>query len=141
MALITPDTKLSEIILHDPSTITVLDRFGISLGVGDLDVAQACLQHNINVNFFTAILNTFIHEDYFPQDVLAQFSASEIVDYLSKTNSYYHLETTHCSYSPKCAAVALEMGRSMRLRMRLFCLMSFLSENTAKTTANPKLWS
>ncbi len=89
MALITPDTKLSEIILHDPSTITVLDRFGISLGVGDLDVAQACLQHNINVNFFTAILNTFIHEDYFPQDVLAQFSASEIVDYLSKTNSYY----------------------------------------------------
>ena len=58
MALITPDTKLSEIILHDPSTITVLDRFGISLGVGDLDVAQACLQHNINVNFFTAILNT-----------------------------------------------------------------------------------
>ena len=89
MAIINHDTKLSDIIIHDPSTITVLNRFGIALGVGDLKVEDACREHGINVSFFTTILNTFINENYFPQDVLAQFNASEIVEYLSKTNSYY----------------------------------------------------
>ena len=89
MALINRDSKLSEVILHDPSTITVLDRFGIALGVGDATVSDSCAEHNIDVNFFTAILNTFINENYFPQEALAKFSATEIVDYLSKTNDYY----------------------------------------------------
>jgi regulator of cell morphogenesis and NO signaling len=89
MALINRDSKLSDIILHDPSTITVLNRFGIVLGVGDQNVEDACREHGINVNFFTTILNTFINENYFPQETLAQFSATEIVDYLNKTNSYY----------------------------------------------------
>lgn len=89
MALINRDSKLCDIILHDPSTISVLNRFGIALGVGDLTVEEACQQHGINMNFFTTILNTFINENYFPQHTLAQFSANEIVDYLIKTNSYY----------------------------------------------------
>ena len=89
MALINNDSKLSEIILHDPSTITVLDRFGIALGVGDSTVADACRDRGIDIKFFTTILNTYINENYFPQEALAQFSAAEIVDYLSKTNDYY----------------------------------------------------
>ena len=89
MALINRDSKLCDIILHDPSTITVLDRFGIALGVGDLNVEEACQKHGINVEFFTTILNTFINENYFPQYTMAQFSANEIVDYLIKTNNHY----------------------------------------------------
>lgn len=89
MALINNDSKLSEIILHDPSTITVLDRFGIALGVGDSTVADACRDRGIDIKFFTTILNTYINENYFPREALAQFSAAEIVDYLSKTNDYY----------------------------------------------------
>ncbi len=89
MALINRDSKLCDIILHDPSTITVLDRFGIALGVGDLNVEEACQEHGINVEFFTTILNTFINENYFPQYTMAQFSANEIVDYLIKTNNHY----------------------------------------------------
>lgn len=89
MALINRDSKLCDIILHDPSTITVLDRFGIALGVGDLNVEEACQKHGINVEFFTTILNTFINENYFPQYTMAQFSATEIVDYLIKTNNHY----------------------------------------------------
>ena len=89
MTLINQDSKLKEIILHDPSTITVLDRFGIELGVGDATVADVCAKHGIDLNFFLAILNTFINENYFPQDALSQFSTTEIVEYLSKTNDYY----------------------------------------------------
>lgn len=89
MTLINSDSKLSDIIYKDPSTITVLDRFGISLGVGDDTVEQSCTKHGINEKFFTTIINTFINENYFPQLVLEQFSVNEIVDYLNKTNSYY----------------------------------------------------
>ncbi len=89
MTLISKDSKLSEIIIQDPSTITVLDRFGISLGVGDARIGETCVEHGIDVNFFTTILNTYINENYFPQAALLAFSASKIVDYLAKTNIYY----------------------------------------------------
>lgn len=89
MTLINQDTKLCDIILQEPSTITVLDRFGISLGVGDSRIGDACQELDIDVNFFTTILNTYINENYFPQTALLAFSTSKIIDYLAKTNEYY----------------------------------------------------
>lgn len=89
MTLINHDSKLNEIIVHDPTTITVLDRFGIALGVGDSKVSDICLEKGIDVDFFITILNTYINEDYFPQAVMASFKATELVNYLSKTNAYY----------------------------------------------------
>lgn len=89
MTLINQDTKLCDVILQEPSTITVLDRFGISLGVGDARIGDACQEHGIDVYFFTTILNTYINENYFPQTALLAFSASKIIDYLAKTNEYY----------------------------------------------------
>ncbi len=89
MTLINQNSKLSDIILQDPSTITVLDRFGISLGVGDLSVGDACHQHGIDLDFFITILNTFVNENYFPQEALRRFGVAEVVNYLSKTNTYY----------------------------------------------------
>lgn len=89
MTLINQNSKLSDIILQDPSTITVLDRFGISLGVGDLSVGDACHQHGIDLDFFVTILNTFVNENFFPQEALGRFGVAEVVNYLSKTNTYY----------------------------------------------------
>ena len=66
MTLINQETKLCDIILQETSTITVLDRFGISLGVGDARINDICQKHGIDVNFFTSILNTYINENYFP---------------------------------------------------------------------------
>ena len=87
--LIDLDTKVSDIVVHYPATVTVLNRFGIWLGVGDKTVGKICEEHHINACFFSAILNTYINKDYFPEKILDGFSAKEIVDYLSKTNSYY----------------------------------------------------
>lgn len=89
MTLINKDSKLSEIIIHEPSLITVLDRFGISLGVGDSRISDACREKNIDVDFFITIINTYINESYFPQAALLAFSTSKIIDYLAKTNEYY----------------------------------------------------
>ncbi len=87
--LLRSDSKLADVIIAEPTVITVLNRFGIKLGVGDDTIADACAARQLDVDFFTTILNTYINEEYFPERVLAGFSPSVIVDYLGKTNAYY----------------------------------------------------
>lgn len=90
MTLITTDTKLADIVINnDPLIITVLNRFDIMLGVGDHTVKSMCETKGLDPNFITVILNTFIHEDYFPEKIMSSFSVSTIVNYLNKTNAYY----------------------------------------------------
>ena len=89
LTLINHDTKLSDIVIAEPSALTVLNRFGIRLGLGDLTVARACTQLDIDPNFMVTILNTYLHEAYFPERIDATFKASTIVNYLGQTNNYY----------------------------------------------------
>ena len=89
MALIKAETKLCDVILHEPSVIPVINRFGIILGVGDKSIRTVCEEKNLDCEFFVTILNTFINEDYFPENRLKSFCATQIVDYLTQTNAYY----------------------------------------------------
>lgn len=89
MAIITKDSKLSEIVMNEPSTITVLNRFNIFLGLGDKTIENICVDMDIDVSFFSTILNTYINEDYFPEEALKSYSVTEIIQYINKTNQYY----------------------------------------------------
>lgn len=89
MILITHETKLSDIVTGDPNVITVLNRFGICLGVGDKTVGNICKEKSIEIDFFVTILNTFINDDYFPKHILPSVNVHKIVYYLQQTNSYY----------------------------------------------------
>lgn len=89
LPIISSNTKLSQIIIDDPTILSVLSRFGILLGVGDMTVEQICQQKKMNVVFFTTILNTFRDPDFFPEKILYSFEAHLIVDYLKKTNQTY----------------------------------------------------
>ena len=89
LPIISSNTKLSQIIIDDPTILSVLSRFGISLGVGDMTIEQICQQKKMNVVFLTTILNTFRDPDFFPEKILYSFEAHLIVDYLKKTNQTY----------------------------------------------------
>lgn len=89
MAIITKDIKLCDIVLNEPTTITVLNRFNIYLGLGDYTVESICNKCNIDINFFTSILNTYINENYFPEELLKSFTLNSIIVYCEKTNNYY----------------------------------------------------
>lgn len=89
MTLISADTRLCDIITSTPTTITVLNRLGITLGVGDATVESACKERNLDQKFFTTILNTYINEEFFPENEITSQRAAMIVDYLDKTNAYY----------------------------------------------------
>lgn len=89
MALICYETRLSELIVHEPTVIPVINRFGIRLGIGDDTVATICADKKLDPEFLIVILNTFINDGYFPENTLRGFRASEIIDYLTKTDRYY----------------------------------------------------
>ena len=89
MSIIKSDSKLSDMIIEEPSTLSVLNRFGIYLGLGDKTLSDVCHEMQLDVNFFATILNTYINEDYFPEDTLKSYSIAKIIEYLFKTNQYY----------------------------------------------------
>lgn len=89
MALITPDTKLCEVIVDEPSVVPVINRFDIVLGVGDRTIKSICKEKGIDTSFFITILNAFIHESFFLENVTGAFNAGDVVDYLRKTNNSY----------------------------------------------------
>lgn len=89
MALVTPDTKLCEVIVDEPSVVPVINRFDIVLGVGDLTIKSICKEKGIDTSFFITILNAFIHESFFLENLTGAFNAGDVVDYLRKTNNSY----------------------------------------------------
>lgn len=89
MALVTPDTKLCEVIVDEPSVVPVINRFDIVLGVGDRTINSICKEKGIDTSFFITILNAFIHESFFLENVTGAFNAGDVVDYLRKTNNSY----------------------------------------------------
>lgn len=89
MALVTPDTKLCKVIVDEPSVVPVINRFDIVLGVGDRTIKSICKEKGIDTSFFITILNAFIHESFFLENVTGAFNAGDVVDYLRKTNNSY----------------------------------------------------
>lgn len=89
MALVTPDTKLCEVIVDEPSVVPVINRLDIVLGVGDRTIKSICKEKGIDTSFFITILNAFIHESFFLENVTGAFNAGDVVDYLRKTNNSY----------------------------------------------------
>ncbi len=89
MAIISSKKQLSEIIISHPEVITLINRFGITLGVGDKTIESICSEKNLDCDFFVMILNTYINEDYFPEKILKSFKAEIIINYISQTYNYY----------------------------------------------------
>ena len=89
MALVTPDTKLCEVIVDEPSVVPVINRFDIVHGVGDRTIKSICKEKGIDTSFFITILNAFINESFFLENVTGAFNAGDVVDYLRKTNNSY----------------------------------------------------
>ncbi len=89
MPLYNIDSKLSDAIMTHPSLIPVINRLGVSLGVGDRFIGRICEQTHIPPDFFLSVINTFIDEEYFPVNASDAFSVEMTIDYLRKTAWFY----------------------------------------------------
>lgn len=89
MAIISTKKQLSEIILSHPEVITLLNRFDITLGIGDKTLEVICKERDLDCDFFAMILNTYINEDFFPEKNFKLFNAQTIINYITQTYNYY----------------------------------------------------
>jgi regulator of cell morphogenesis and NO signaling len=85
----TVKTKMADVIHMDYRLIPIIGRFGIEYGFGNKSVSEVCSDYNINVWFFLEIVNSYHNHEYFPQEQLQNFSAQQIIMYLSNTHAYY----------------------------------------------------
>lgn len=89
MIFVKTSSKLSALISEHNYLVPVINRFGVKLGVEDKTVLEICEQYNLNEDFFLAILNTYLNEDFFPEKKLQGFDLEMVADYLQKTDAYY----------------------------------------------------
>ena len=86
---ITPNMKMAAVIHLNYHLLPLISRFGIMLGFGDKTIEQVCKAHNLDVDFFLEILNSYHDKNYFPQKHLQGFPLKLIIDYLRKSHEYY----------------------------------------------------
>lgn len=87
--MITGTNKMADLVHMNCLLVSVINRFGIKLGFGDKSVHEVCQEHDVKLDFFLEIVNSFHDEDYFPEKLLQDFSVKLITDYLGKTHRYY----------------------------------------------------
>ncbi len=87
--LIHQDMKMADVVHLNHHLLHVINRFGIQLGYGEKTVSQLCTTHEVPLQFFLEIVNTFHDPSYFPVESLLQFKASRLIEYLQQTHSYY----------------------------------------------------
>jgi regulator of cell morphogenesis and NO signaling len=87
--IFTKNTKMADLILNNHHLLSVVNRFGITLGFGEKTVDEVCTAHNVDTGFFLEIVNAFNEPGYFPHDHLEDFSLSLIISYLKNTHDYY----------------------------------------------------
>ena len=80
---------LSAVVSEHTALVPILDRFGITLGLGEKTVNEVCEEKDINTDFFLTVINTFLNEEYFPEKHFKTFCKEQIVNYMRATNAYY----------------------------------------------------
>lgn len=83
------ESRLADAIMDNPQLIPVVNRLGITLGVGEGSIGSICTSACVDPDFFLSVVNTFIDADYFPANPRGSFSLSKTIDYLAKTSDYY----------------------------------------------------
>ncbi len=85
----TTSTRLADVIFADHSVITLLNRFGITLGVGDRNIGVICEEKGIDASFFTTLINIYTDSSCKQANEIGKDFVLPAIDYLKSTNEYY----------------------------------------------------
>lgn len=89
MQLIQQNDKIAEVIDRDSFILPFINRFGIRFNFADKSVAQICAEYDIAPDFFLAMLNTYLNEQYMPDLASKKFRFSDIISFLVKGHNYF----------------------------------------------------
>ncbi|MBB3186058.1 hemerythrin domain-containing protein [Microbacter margulisiae] len=83
------DDTFWELIVAEPEILLVMNRFGLSLGVGDKTIHEVCQEKHIDENTFLAISNLTIHDDEDYTISPEHISLKTLTDYLINAHDYF----------------------------------------------------
>ncbi len=85
---VSPNIKMSELIIDHPNMITVLERMGIAFGFGDQRVQEIAERYGINVHAFIALLQSF--EGSVKHDIFLEKEAiPDLVRFLKSSHKHF----------------------------------------------------
>lgn len=87
--LVQESTKLVDVIHHKYLILPILNRFNIQLGIGNKTVKEICEEHDVHLQFFLEIVNSFLDKDYFPKSQLQNFPLKHIIEYIKRSHIFY----------------------------------------------------
>jgi DNA-binding CsgD family transcriptional regulator len=138
MIFVESSTVLSGLIADYHFLAPVINRFGIKLGLEDKTVSAVCSQYNLNEDFFLAILNKYLNEDFFPEKKLRNFDICLIAGYMQKTDAHYINVSLPNLEKHLNAFVAISDADNKQLRLLKKLFAEFKDEFQAKLSDSEK---
>jgi regulator of cell morphogenesis and NO signaling len=84
-----PRHKMYELISANSSLLQVINRFGLSLGVGDKSIEEVCTENGIDCTTFLIIAN-FMNDGYVHlSDDMHEVSVPTLIHYLRQSHVYF----------------------------------------------------
>lgn len=89
---LSPDLKMSDIIINNPYLLLLLEHFGIDVPLHDKSVSTVCLENRINIEMFLTFANLYNGSTYTPKTPLTVNDTLSIIDYLKSSHKFYSEE-------------------------------------------------
>ncbi|MBS2213167.1 hemerythrin domain-containing protein [Carboxylicivirga mesophila] len=86
---ITGDMKMVDVVQHDIQLLAVIQRFEIPLGFREKTVKEVCDGHEVNVDFFLHIANSFHDKEFLDWQKFKTFPIEWIIRYLKNAHRCY----------------------------------------------------
>lgn len=83
-SLYSRNDRMRDIINDNSILLTVINRFSISLGFGDKSVASVCMDNDVDVDTFLAVINLISEKDLTGYNIAIQ----PLIKYLRKSHHY-----------------------------------------------------
>ncbi len=85
----TARSRMFDIISDDASLLSSVSRFGISLGLGDKTVQEACTVNDIDCNTFLSVINFLTEGNVELQEEYNEVNLETVIGFLKNAHSYF----------------------------------------------------
>lgn len=89
LQVIRHDTKVSDLIEHNPYLLLMLEHLEIPLGFQDKTIEQVCNDHGISYRLFIVLANLFNGHEPTKVQITSSSDIKKILDYLVNSHKHY----------------------------------------------------
>ncbi len=89
---ITPEMKMADIILENPSVLLMMEHFGLNFIVNEKTVLQLCEENGISVRVFVSFANLYNGFHISGEEDFSNGDIADIIVYLKNSHNFYENE-------------------------------------------------